>query len=42
MGITLVFTVVSVARSYLVRRFFAVRIARFAAWCNTCAATSTP
>ncbi|WP_315768341.1 MULTISPECIES: polysaccharide biosynthesis C-terminal domain-containing protein [unclassified Bradyrhizobium] len=34
MGITLAFTVVSVVRSYLVRRFFAVDIKRFAAWCR--------
>jgi predicted protein tyrosine phosphatase len=33
-GITLVFTIVSVARSYLVRRFFAIHIKRFAAWCQ--------
>ncbi len=34
MGITLAFTVVSVVRSYLVRRFFAVYIKRFAHWCQ--------
>ncbi len=34
MGITLAFTVVSVVRSYLVRRFFAIHIKRFAHWCQ--------
>ncbi|WP_316194481.1 polysaccharide biosynthesis C-terminal domain-containing protein [Bradyrhizobium sp. SZCCHNRI3052] len=33
-GITLAFTVISVVRSYLVRRFFAVHIKRFASWCQ--------
>jgi hypothetical protein len=42
MGITLVFTIVSVARSYLVRRFFAVHIKRFAVWSRTSTTTSTP
>ncbi|WLA44120.1 hypothetical protein QNJ95_22875 [Bradyrhizobium elkanii] len=33
-AITLVFTVISIVRSYLVRRFFAVYLKRFAAWCQ--------
>jgi hypothetical protein len=34
LAITLVFTVISIIRSYLVRRFFAVYVTRFAAWCQ--------
>ncbi|GAB9153312.1 DUF7220 family protein [Bradyrhizobium diazoefficiens] len=34
MWITLAFTVVSILRSYLVRRFFAAHIKRFSAWCQ--------
>ncbi|MGJ4945042.1 DUF7220 family protein [Bradyrhizobium sp. HKCCYLS1011] len=34
LAITAVFTVISIARSYLVRRFFAVHLKRFAAWCQ--------
>jgi hypothetical protein len=33
-AITLVFAVISIIRSYLVRRFFAVYLKRFAAWCD--------
>lgn len=33
-AITLIFTVISIVRSYLVRRFFAVHLKRFAAWCQ--------
>jgi hypothetical protein len=32
--ITLIFLVISVARAYLVRRFFAAQLKRFAAWCQ--------
>ncbi|MGC0389158.1 DUF7220 family protein [Bradyrhizobium sp. USDA 241] len=33
-AITLIFMVISIIRSYLVRRFFAVYLKRFAAWCQ--------
>jgi hypothetical protein len=33
-AITLIFMVISIVRSYLVRRFFASHVARFAAWCQ--------
>jgi hypothetical protein len=33
-AITLIFTIISIARSYLIRRFFAVYVHRFAAWCQ--------
>jgi ABC-type sugar transport system permease subunit len=32
--ITLVFMVISIIRSYLVRRFFAAYVERFASWCQ--------
>ena len=32
-AITLIFMVISIIRSYLVRRFFATYVKRFAAWC---------
>ncbi|MGX1427005.1 DUF7220 family protein [Bradyrhizobium elkanii] len=32
--ITLIFMVISIIRSYLVRRFFAVYVQRFAVWCQ--------
>ena len=32
--ITLIFLSISVARAYLVRRFFAAHLQRFAAWCQ--------
>lgn len=32
--ITLIFMVISVIRSYLVRRFFALYVTRLAAWCQ--------
>lgn len=39
-AITAIFTVISIARSYLVRRFFEVHVKRVAAWCQrTCATT---
>ncbi|ARQ95316.1 hypothetical protein [Bradyrhizobium phage BDU-MI-1] len=31
---TLIFTAISIVRAYLVRRFFAVYVTRFAAWCQ--------
>lgn len=31
---TLIFTAISIVRSYLVRRFFAVYVVRFTAWCQ--------
>lgn len=33
-AITLIFMVISIIRSYLVRRFFAAYVKRFAAWCQ--------
>ncbi|MHC2552305.1 DUF7220 family protein [Bradyrhizobium elkanii] len=33
-AITLIFMVISIIRSYLVRRFFAVHLKQFAAWCQ--------
>jgi hypothetical protein len=33
-AITLIFMVISIIRSYLVRRFFAVYVTRFGAWCQ--------
>jgi hypothetical protein len=33
-AITLIFMVISIIRSYLVRRFFALYVKRFAAWCG--------
>ena len=33
-AITLVFMVISIVRSYLIRRFFAAYVTRFAAWCQ--------
>lgn len=33
-AITAIFTAISIARSYLVRRFFEVSVKRFAAWCQ--------
>jgi len=32
--ITTIFVVISIVRGYLVRRFFAVYVTRFAAWCG--------
>jgi len=32
--ITIIFTLISMVRSYLVRRLFAVHLKRFAAWCQ--------
>ena len=34
MRITLIFMVISIIRAYLVRRFFATYVKRFAAWCQ--------
>jgi hypothetical protein len=34
-AITVIFTVISIVRSYVVRRFFEVYVKRFAAWCGT-------
>jgi hypothetical protein len=33
-AITAIFTIISIVRSYVVRRFFAVHVHRFAAWCQ--------
>jgi hypothetical protein len=33
-AITLIFLVISIIRSYVVRRFFEVHLKRFAAWCQ--------
>jgi hypothetical protein len=33
-AITLIFTVISIARSFLVHRFFEVHVKGFAAWCQ--------
>ncbi|MDB5610679.1 MAG: hypothetical protein JWP25_7579 [Bradyrhizobium sp.] len=34
-AITLIFTLISIARSYLVRRFFEVHVKSFATWCQS-------
>lgn len=39
--IALVFTAISLVRTYLVRRFFAAYVTRFAAWCRRSTTTSS-